>query len=133
MFLNRGGSVRSKTPSHRGGGSHKGSKRQSADAANPSLLGFRSAADLDAVSLLSNTASMVNIAIPATAAQHQPSSSSSNASAVSLHHSAGEDRDQLMEMTHYGSRSPRVTGKVLNGNSSNVLSIDEVASFQQVC
>lgn len=130
--------MRSKTPrggggGGGGGGSRKSSKRQSADI-SPGLLGFHAHnnADLDAVSMLSTPASMVNIAISATA-QHQSSSSSSNASAVSLHQSTSEDRDQLMEMTQavYGSRSPRVTGK-LNGNSSNILSIDEVAPFQQV-
>ena len=159
MFLNRGGSVRSKTPSHRG---HRGGHKRASAEASPGLLGFHSGAELDAVSLLSNPnsthPSMQNIAVPSATTtnprqpqsqQHTSSSGSSNASAVSLP-STGEDRDQLMEMTsasstfqnqttasvYNSSRSSnaQVIGKHVNGgNSSNdFLSIEEVAPCQQV-
>lgn len=136
MFLNRGGSLRSKTP----GGKRKRRKSRTNSTTSPGgLLGLQHI-DLDAVSLLSNPISCTTTHSAATNAPQngggakngsnsssRSSSSKSSASSLPLN----EDDDQLMEMEMVMPacrRSPKL-GK-LKGRG-NFLSLDG-AALQQV-
>lgn len=129
MFLNRGGSLRSKTP----GGKRKRRKSQSNSNASPGLLLGLGNIELDAVSMLSNPISCTTTH-SAGKAQGQSigniisSSSSSTKSSASSLPLNEEDDDQLMEMEPPSRRSPKL-GK-LKGRT-NFLSLDG-AVFQQV-